>query len=459
MHASTALTLPARRRKTPRQTGRLRLCWLFFFLTMSALPSSSHGQTAPHSSASGVPRIDTAVVRDYLPRIEADLRGNILPFWLKHTRDRERGGFFNEITNDLVVDKNAPRGALLTARILWTFSAAYRRYHDAAYLEMARWAFDDLTKHFWDPASGGTYWSISADGKPLDTRKVVYGQVFDVYALTEFYRATNEQAALDRALEIYRTVEARAHDHQHRGYKEEFTREWQWIEGRSAMDATGPKSQNAHLHILEAYTNLLRVWPDPELKKNLRELIDVLLTHILNSADHHLRLFLSVDWKPMSETISFGHDIEFSWLLVEAAEVLGDPDVLARAEASAVAIARVTAAEGVDRDGGVYDEAEEHKGLTDSRKEWWPQAEAAVGFLGAYRLSGDKSYLQHALASWDFIEQHLIDRKNGEWLRGITRDGAVLPRYNKVSFWKCPYHNSRACMELIDRLSAMSTRE
>ncbi len=435
--------------KTPRLGICAALSWVLFLVLPMSSSASSSGQS---------PAIDPAVAQDYVARIEADLRQNILPFWIKHTRDTERGGIFNEISNDLVVDKNAPRGALLTARILWTFSSAYLRYQDPAYLEMAKYAFNDLTQHFWDPEHGGTYWSINADGTPRDTRKVVYGQVFGVYALSEYYRATREPAALERALEIYRTVEKHARDHQHRGYLEEFTREWKWIEGKSAMDAQGAKSQNAHLHILEAYTNLLRVWPDAGLKADLKDLIDVLLTKILKSSDQHLILFLDREWKPVSESISYGHDIEFSWLLVEAAEVLGDPEVLHRAEKAAVEIARVTLAEGVDTDGGLYNEGEEHKGLTDPRKEWWPQAEAAVGFVGAYQLSGDDAYLKQGLKSWDFIEKFLIDREHGEWLRGVTKDGQPLPRFNKVSFWKCPYHNGRACFELIDRLGRLAKK-
>lgn len=423
-------------------------CWRVLGLGLLAVGALASGRAAEPAAA------DPAVLQVYRTKIEGELRGNILPFWLAHARDRKHAGFHNEITPDLVVLEDAPRGALLTSRILWTFSAAYRRYRDPAYLEMAQWARRDLVEHFRDEKFGGLYWSLTADGRPLDERKIVYGQVFGIYALSEYYRATGEQPALDQALELYRTVEARAHDRQHRGYREEFTRDWQLRSGRSAMGALGEKSQNAHIHILEAYTNLLRVWPDPQLKENLRDLIDVLLTKILDPSSHHLRLFLAADWTPRSDTISYGHDIEFSWLVVEAAGVLGDPAVLRRAEDAAVAIARVTAAEGVDTDGGVYNEGEAGRGLTDTRKEWWPQAEAAVGFAGAYRISGDEAHLRRALRSWDFIDTHLVDRRRGEWLRGVTREGRPLTRgANKVSFWKCPYHNSRACLELLDRLA------
>jgi mannobiose 2-epimerase len=391
----------------------------------------------------------------YSARVEAELKNDILPFWLQHTRDRQRGGFYGEISNDLAVKKDAPRGALLTSRILWTFSAAYRRYQDPAYLEMARWAYDDLLARFWDQKQGGLFWSITADGKPLDTRKLIYGQAFGIYALSEYHRATGDRAPLDRAIALYRTVESRSHDHAHRGYFEDFTREWKRLSNspRSLVSTLGPKSQNTHLHVMEAYANLLRVWPDPELRGNLHDLVDVMLTRILNPANHHLRLFLGDDWTPRSDGISYGHDIEFSWLLPETAEVLGDRDLIARTRTVAVEVAQATLAEGVDADGGLLSEAGP-TGLTNTNKEWWQQAEAVTGFFNAYQLSGDSRFLQASMHGWDFIATHVVDQTHGEWYNLLARNGTVLSR-DKVSLWKCPYHDGRACMELLSRLDAI----
>lgn len=406
---------------------------------------------------------DAALLADYAKQVEAELRGDILPFWLKHTRD-PRGGFYGYIDNDLVVHPDAPRGALLTTRVLWTFSAAYRRYHDPAYLEMAHWAYNDLLARFWDRQYGGLYWTIKADGTPLDTRKIVYVQAFGIYGLSEYYRATNDRSVLDRALDLYQAMEEHAHDHGHLGYFEEFTRDWQISRARgpgkkgggSAMGSLDQKSQNVHLHILEAYTNLYRAWPDPGLRKNLYELVDVMLHRILDPKTHHLRLFLAEDWTPSSDTVSFGHDIEFSWLIVDTAEALGDDKLLATARTEAVAIARATLKEGVDPDGGVLDEAGPH-GYTRTFKEWWPQAEATTGFLGAYQISGDETFLRASRHSWEFIETHLIDRKNGEWFMGVSRDGKTKPPV-KVDLWKCPYHNSRACLELLERIHQLASK-
>ena len=324
---------------------------------------------------------------------------------------------------------------------------------------MARRAYDDLLNRFWDREDDGLFWSITADGRPLNPRKILYVQAFGIYGLSELHRATGDQAALDRAIALYRTVEARCHDHAHGGYYEEFTRDWTLETNlrQSVMGARGLKSQNTHLHLLEAYTNLLQEWPDPDLRQNLRELVDVMLTRLIDPANHHLRLFLDADWTPRSDRISFGHDIEASRLLTEAAAVLDDPALIARIRPVALQMAQATLAEGVDADGGLLSEAGP-RGLTNTDKEWWQQAEALTGFLNAYQLSGDPRFLQASLHAWDFIAAHVIDRTHGEWYRLLARDDRVLSS-DKLSLWKCPYHNGRACLEMIDRLNAVLRQE
>jgi mannobiose 2-epimerase len=389
----------------------------------------------------------------YRGRIEDDLRGNILPFWMGQVANREAGGFFGSLTNDLLVDPGAERGALLTSRILWTFSAAYAQYRDPSYLEMAERAYDDLETRFHDAANGGYWWSIAADGRVLRDRKQVYGQAFAVYALSEYHAATGRAEALERAIAAYRLIERHAKDRPRGGYLEAFGAAWEPIADMrlSAVDQNDPKSQNTHLHVMEAYTNLLRVWPDPGLRAMLADLVDLMLTRIVNPSTAHLGLFFSRDWELRSDRVSYGHDIEAAWLFTWAAEVLADPALAGRVRPLAVRIAEVTLDEGVDADGGVFNEGGPD-GLTNTNKEWWPQAEAVVGFLNAYQLSGRDELLRGALGTWDFIERRLIDRRNGEWFRGVTRDGRVLDNELKVSFWKCPYHNGRTGLEAVRRL-------
>ncbi len=395
----------------------------------------------------------STVLPDYITRIEADLRRNILPFWIDRVADRAGGTFHGALTNDLSVDRTAERGALLTTRILWTYAAAYRQYRDPAYLTMADHAYTDLLARFHDRERGGFYWSIASDGSVLRDRKQVYGQAFAVYALSEYHAATGRSEPLDHAIATFRLIETHAREHQHGGYLEAFGRAWEPIADMrlSAVDQNDPKSQNTLLHVMEAYTNLLRVWPDAGLRQALAELVNIMLTRVVNPGTGHLGLFFANDWTLHSDKISYGHDIEAAWLLTEAAGVLGDPVLSARIQALAVKIARVTLAEGTDGDGGIYNLGGP-TGIIDPGKEWWPQAEAVVGFLNAYQLSSEELFLAAALHTWDFIETRLIDHEHGEWFRGVTRDGDMLATQLKVSFWKCPYHNGRMGLEAVRRL-------
>lgn len=403
--------------------------------------------------------MDAATLETYAQRIEADLRGNILAFWIDRVVDRERGGFFGALTNDLIVDRQAERGALLSCRILWTFSSAYRRYGDAAYLAMADRAYADLTTTFADRDHGGFYWSVAADGQVLRDRKQVYGQAFALYALTEYHLASGQPAALREAIGIFQLLERHARDTSFGGYFEAFSRTWQPIADMrlSLVDLNEPKSQNTHLHVMEAYTNLLRVWPDEALRRAQARLLETMLDRILNPATAHLGLFFAHDWMLRSDRISYGHDIEAAWLFTQAADVLGNASLTARIHPLAIRIADVTLAEGIDADGGIFNEGAPG-GLTDTNKEWWPAAEAVVGFLNAYQLGGNELHLRAALKTWDFIDQRLIDRKHGEWFRGVTREGALLQDQLKVSFWKCPYHNGRTGLEASARLRAIASQ-
>ncbi len=427
---------------------RLRL----FFSTLG-LGLLTAGALVAQSPAAPTP----VALQAYADQAEQELRNNILPFWLTQARDRAHGGFYGEITNDLKIDRTAPRGLLLTARILWTFSAAYRRYQDPTYLEMARWAYADLTERFLDRTHGGFYWSLDANQRPRDLRKQTYGQAFAIYALSEYARATGEPAARDLASATYRLLDASSRDPVYGGYFETCTRDWQRLTTADAriMGVSTAKSQNTNLHVMEAFTALLRIWPDDTIRRSQRAMIEVVLTRILDPRTHHLILLAEADWTPCGAAISYGHDIEVSWLLTEAAEICGDPAVLARVRPVAVAIARATLAEGVDTDGGVWNEGAPGR-VTDATKEWWPQAEATVGFLNAYQISGNPQFFAASLHSWAFIQQNLVDRKYGEWLRVATTNTRLRARHPKLSFWKCPYHNGRACLELIGRLRLLA---
>ncbi|XHR30952.1 MAG: AGE family epimerase/isomerase [Chthoniobacteraceae bacterium] len=385
--------------------------------------------------------------------IEQELSGNILPFWMNHTVDRVNGGFYGAVTNDLVIHNEIPRSSTLCARILWVYSTAYRRFGLSEYWVIAQWAYDYLTRVFWDHEEGGVYWEVDCKGHPVADRKHHYAQAFAIYGLAEYYRATQEPKCLRLVRELFHYLEKHARDPIHEGYTEGSSRTWgPLLDMRlSDKDLNCQKSVNTHLHILEAYTDLLRVWDDTELKARHRALIETFLEHILDRNSGHLKLFFDDPWHSLSETVSFGHDIECSWLLVEAAEMQGDAELLSQVRQSAVLMADAVYKEGRDADGSVFYEADP-RGLTDTSKSWWAQAEAVVGFHNAYQISNQKHFAQAASQCWAYIQTHMVDRVHGDWFKQLTRDGVPDNTRYKVGPWDCPYHHSRACFEMLTRL-------
>ncbi|RIX53135.1 N-acyl-D-glucosamine 2-epimerase [Paenibacillus nanensis] len=388
----------------------------------------------------------------WMDRIERELKDNILRFWMKHAPDGN-GGFHGYVSRTLEVKADADRSLVLNTRILWTFASAYRIFKDESYLRMAEQAYRYICGHFTDHEHGGLYWSVTASGEPSSAKKQVYGQAFAIYAFSEYYRATGNDAALKLATELFHVLEKHSYDPVNQGYLEALARDWTETNENSlsSKDLNTKKSMNTHLHVLEAYTNLYRVWKPQELHAKLRELIEVTMSRIVDGETAHFKLFFDLEWNSQSDHISYGHDIEGSWLLHEAAEVLGDPELLARVKAVALQMAEATLLEGVDEDGGLFNEAGP-EGLLDTDKDWWPQAEAVVGFYNAYQLSGEKRYKDAACAAWRFIEEHMVDREYGEWFWSVTKEGKPSDNPEKISAWKCPYHNGRACFEMLERL-------
>ncbi len=381
------------------------------------------------------------------------LQKNILRFWLDKMQDQERGGFYGRIDGHGQLHADAEKGAILNARILWAFSAAYRVLGDPEYLEAAQRARQYLVEHFIDPDYGGVYWSVDCEGRPLDTKKQFYAIGFALYGLSEFVRATGDSAALDQAIALYRCIEEHALDREYNGYIEAQTRDWQPIADMrlSDLDANYPKSQNTHLHIIEPYTNLYRVWRSAELEASLRNLIHIFTDRILNPETHHLDLFFDMDWTRGAGALeSYGHDIECSWLIHEAALVLGDADVLKKVEPVVQMVAKASE-KGLNADGSMVHEANLDTGYVDSDLHWWVQAEAVVGFFNIWQHFGDEAALEKAKRCWQYIKDNLIDYENGEWYWSRHKDGSLNLDDDKAGFWKCPYHNSRMCLEIMER--------
>jgi cellobiose epimerase len=391
-------------------------------------------------------------------RVENELLSNILPFWLKYAIDDQYGGFRGQIANDLTIDPLANKGLILNARILWTFSKAFTVYGDEIYRDTARRAYEYISRYFLDAQYGGVYWMLDYQGHPVETKKRIYGQAFTVYSLAEYHTATGHAEALASARQIYEAIERASHDRKHGGYFETYERDWT-LSGEqrlSAVDMDEKKSMNTHLHVLEAYATLLKAWDDEQLRERLRELIRILLDHIIDRKSHHFIMFFDEDWTRKSDHISYGHDIEGSWLLCEAAEILGDAALLREVQEEAVRMAQAVYDEAIDADGGLMYEAN-RSGIIDTDKHWWPQAEAVVGFLNAYQLSGKEHFRNAAERAWEFIRKYIVDHKYGEWFWKVSRDGVPSNDQYKVDPWKCPYHNSRMCFEVMARLDSMNS--
>ena len=383
------------------------------------------------------------------------LTGNILPFWIDKMVDHENGGFYGRIDGHGNLHADAEKGGILNARILWTFSAAYRVLGKSEYLEMATRAKDYIIAHFIDREYGGTYWSLDYKGNPKDTKKQFYAIGFMIYGLSEYVRATGDKEALDYAIQLFECIEEHSLDVIYNGYIEACTREWGEIADMrlSDLDANYPKSQNTHLHIIEPYANLYRVWKDERLEKALRNMINIFTDKILNPETNHLDLFFEKDWtRGAGHLESYGHDIECSWLMHEAALVLGDAEVLKKVEEIVPLVAKASE-KGLNPDGSMIHEANLDTGHVDDDLHWWVQAEAVVGFYNIYQHFGDESALDKSLQCWQYIKDNLIDYEGGEWYWSRRPDGTLNLDDDKAGFWKCPYHNGLMCLEIIERIS------
>ncbi len=386
--------------------------------------------------------------------VKDELVNDILPFWMNRMIDREQGGFYGRIDGNNCLHPDASKGAILNARILWTFSAAFRLLKKPEYLETATRAKRYLLDFFYDKQYGGIFWELNADGTPSDVKKQIYALGFAIYGLSEYARATGDRGALEYAVRLFEVIEKYSFDPVQNGYVEALTREWQPIQDMrlSDKDENEKKTMNTHLHILEPYANLYRVWKDERLEKQLRNLIKVFVTRILDAESGHLNLFFEEDWSNKYHIISYGHDIEASWLIHEAALVLGDQGLLAEIEPVIVKIARA-ADEGLNRDGSMIYENFVDKQKVDRELHWWVQAENVVGHINLYQYFHDEDALHKALKCWQFIKENLIDGEGGEWYWSRYADGTVNRKDDKAGFWKCPYHNGRMCMEIIERFS------
>jgi mannobiose 2-epimerase len=378
---------------------------------------------------------------------------NILNYWGNNAIDNVNGGFVGTIDSNQKIDYNAPKGLILNARILWTFSAAFKILKRPELLEIADRAYNYIIENFADVENGGYYWMVNNIGKPENTKKQIYAQAFVIYGFSEYCSIKQNKECYSKIAAIFDLIEKYAFDKVKNGYFEAFTLDWKEETADlrlSTKDMNEKKTMNTHLHVLEAYTNLYKVFKNDALKSKIVNLLHIFNERIINFNDKHFDLFFDEGWVRKSDIISFGHDIEGSWLLYEAAEVVGPEKYIEKQKQIAIEMAGEVV-KAINKDGGLEHD-KERNGHGDGEFEWWAQAESIVGFVNAYQLSGDIKFLKAAVNMKGFIENYFIDKKFGEWYYRIDGNYQPILSYDKVGFWKCPYHNARMCIELIKRL-------
>lgn len=374
---------------------------------------------------------------------------SILNYWSLNTIDEDHGGFVGKIDFFNNVIPNASKGVILNTRILWSFSASSNFLKTQRYKEICNTAFSYLETYFKDKTHKGVFWELDYKGQPINTRKQVYAQVFTIYALSEYYMFSKNETAKSWAVEIFNTIETYAKDNDHKGYFEAFNGDWSPIEDMrlSNKDLNASKTMNTHLHILEAYTSLLKIHNSKAVKASLKLLVELFFEKFLN-ADYNFELFFDNKWRLLSNSVSFGHDIEAEWLIIDATRTLGDKELIEKSEVIAIKVADNFLENALNADGAVMNEKNRKTGHTDDDLHWWPQVEALIGLDYAYKLTNNQKYINASLKIWAFTKKNIIDTKNGEWHFRVDKNNSPYTVEHKVSMWKAPYHNSRACIIL-----------
>ncbi len=368
--------------------------------------------------------------------VTEEVRNHVLPFWTNYVMAPD-GGFYGTVMRDGTPVTDAPRGGVLCARILWSYAAAARTFGNEEYRRMADRMQRYFLDAFIDKENGGVYWLVEPDGTVLNSSKYTYAMTYGIYGLAEHYLATGNPESLQAAIGLYRTLEEKGRDSLCDGYIEAFTADWKRLDN---YDNNAPKTMNAHLHVLEAYTLLYQCWKDEGLRQRLDFCTRLFMERIYDPARKHFQLFFDDNWNSLVEMDSYGHDVEAGWLLCDAARTLGEPGLLKRAGRIALDVTDTCLAQGMAPEGCML--YERKGGNTTRHSSWWGQVETMLACLNAWQISGEGRYLEQAAVVWDFVKDQLIDREYGEWFSDWV-DGKPEVNAPKVSMWRCPYHTVR----------------
>jgi len=389
---------------------------------------------------------------DFVSKMENMLSSLILPFWLKLV-DKEHGGFYGYVGSDGIVDPLGPKGVILHSRILWTFSEAYRRMNKPEYLAAADHAYLFLVNQAMDKEFGGLYWMIDGEGKPLELFKHSYNRAFGVYAFSNYYLATGNTEALDLAMGLFNLIEEKWRDD--KGYLEQLTRNFGSMsnEELSENGVMAERTMNTLLHIMEAYTVLFEATRNTKVRTALIFAVRQLTGDMYNADKERLEVFFDMNFKSLLDLHSYGHDIEASWLIDRALDVLGDASLTAFASPVSKALYdHVIRVAYTTR--GVYYES--HNGQDNTQRDWWVQAEAIIGVANDFqKFGGEEDHLEKLYDLLDYLKTEVI-LPSGEWVWTTYEDGSHDITRELAGPWKCPYHNCRMCMEIMTRFAGLT---
>ncbi len=383
-------------------------------------------------------------------QVRRHLEEKILPFW-ERLMDVENGGFYGYVDFNLGVHKDAVKGCILNSRILWFFANASILLKDESLRTYADHAYAFLENHCLDKEHGGIFWSVTYDGQIMDDTKHTYNQAFAIYALASYYDATRCEKALELARGLYRLIEERCTDAS--GYMEAFDRSFHPVsnEKLSENGVVAEKTMNTLLHVFEAYTELYRVTKDEDVAQKLYHILDIFAGNVYNPKRCRQEVFFDKNWNPLIDIHSYGHDIETAWLIDRGCEILGDVALKEKMGALTRALTRQVYKDAY-REHSLLNECV--RGVADTSRVWWVQAEAVVGFLNGYEKTPEHGeYIEAVFALWDYIQSNIVDpRTDSEWFWDLDSDKRPSTKKPIVEPWKCPYHNGRMCFEVIRRL-------
>ena len=399
-------------------------------------------------------------------QMEHNLETNILPFWREYMMDNVHGGFYGRVDAQRKPDLQSPKSVVLNCRILWTFCRTYALWGKDTDKMIADRAFDYICRYFWDETYKGVYWMVTGKGEVAEPEKRTYGQAFFLYSMAEYYRVFGNRRALELAMETFSLIE-RYLNLPGGGYRDSASRDWQkddwvnfWVKNR-----TGALTLlNSNMHLFEAILTLAQVTKDPSVLQSLKQQLLFLLDTAMDWKCGHMKAAMAFDGSRLDGEINFGHDCECSYLIMEAAELLQEEKLLQKAEKAVETIINHVLGEGLDpQSGGMYYLADTQKPQVNRSKIWWVQAEGITAFIDRYQRTAKKIYLDAAVSIWNYVQTYMVNTEFGDWFSvgaepEISSSGqqeedisVVFTNDEMAGKGKCPYHNSRACLEIIKR--------